>query len=238
MDWFTQTALITEKLNLDNYIAHLFGHDKKMSKMGHGQSVADGNLGLGWIYYALGRAYRVEHAVVIGSLRGFVPSIIARALLDNEKRGAVSFIDPSLADEFWADPDRVREHFNLLGTPNVTHHRYTTQDFIESPEYASMCDIGLLMIDGWHTAEQARFDYLAFMPKLKEEAVVLFHDSISTIETGIYGKKKAYRHSVHLFIDRLKATPGLQVFTLPIASGVTLVSGKPETLDIINQPFE
>lgn len=205
--------------------------------MGHGQSQVDNNLGLGWIYYGLARAYRVDHALVIGSLRGFVPSVIARALLDNDKQGRVSFIDPSLADDFWSDPDRVQDHFRTLGTPNVSHYRYTTQDFVETPEYATLASIGLLMIDGWHTAEQARLDYLAFLPKLNERAVVLFHDSTSTIETGIYGKEKAYRHTVHLLIERLRKTPGLQVFTLPIDSGVTLVSGLPKTLDIINQPF-
>lgn len=205
--------------------------------MGHGQSRPDSNLGLGWIYYGLARAYRVEHALVIGSLRGFVPSVIARALQDNEKPGRVSFVDPSLADDFWSDPDRVRDHFRALGTPNVTHYRYTTQDFVGTAEFAGLDSIGLLMVDGWHTAEQARLDYLAFLPKLSEEAVVLFHDSTSTIETGIYGKEKAYRHTVHRLIERLRKTPGLQVFTLPIDSGVTLVSGRPETLDIINQPF-
>lgn len=226
-----------KQLNLDTYIAHLFGYDKKMARMGHGQSMADNNLGLGWIYYALARAYRVEHALVIGSLRGFVPSVIARALLDNEKSGRVSFVDPSLADDFWSDPKRVQDHFHALGTPNVTHYRYTTQEFIQTLEYARLDSIGLLMIDGWHTAEQARLDYLAFLPKLNEQAVVLFHDSTSKIKTGIYGKEKAYRHTVHLLIERLEETAGLQVFTFPVSSGVTLVSGKPETLDIINQAF-
>jgi hypothetical protein len=225
-------------MNLDCYITRLFTNPQ-MLRMGHGQSKADLNLGLGWLYYALARALRPERAVVIGSLRGFVPSVIARGLLENDKPGTVEFIDPSLVDDFWTDPERVAAHFAALGTPNVRHHRHTTQAFVETPEYAALADIGLLMVDGYHTAEQARFDYLAFLPKLHAEAVVMFHDSTPRInKSTIYGEDHAYCYTVHVLIERLRQTPGLQVFALPIFGGVTLVSGQPETLELINIPFE
>ncbi len=223
-------------MNLAAYIAKLY-RDPQMLRMGHGQSKSDANLGLGWVYYALARALRPEHVVVIGSWRGFVPSVIARGLLENEKPGTVDFIDPSLADDFWAEPDRVRAHFAALGTPNVTHHRHTTQDFVKTPDYSALEHIGLLMVDGYHTAEQARLDYLAFLPKLADGAITLFHDSVALRESDFYGEEKTYRHTVRLFIERMEATPGLDVLTLPVASGVTLVSGRPHTLDQINAPF-
>ena len=50
--------------------------------MGHGQRAEDGNLGLGWMYYALARVLRPALAVVIGSYRGFVPLILAHAPLE------------------------------------------------------------------------------------------------------------------------------------------------------------
>ena len=221
----------------DDFIRRLFS-DPEMLRMGHFQRREDLNLGLGWIYYALGRIIRPSTAVVIGSLRGFTPSIIAKSLLDNVEGGKVVFIDPSYVNDFWADPAEVDAHFQRLGTPNVHHHRCTTQGFMGTPAYAELSDVGLLMIDGLHTAEQARVDYLAFLDKLAENAVVLFHDGVRKKVSRIYGMDNPYTHTVCLFMERLKETPGLELFTMPIAEGVTLVRGRPETLGIINQPFD
>jgi predicted O-methyltransferase YrrM len=223
-------------LLLETYISTLF-EDPQMLRMGHAQSKDDLNLGLGWIYYALARALRPQSAVAIGSYRGFVPSVIARALLDNAEPGLVTFIDPSLADDFWIDPSRVSDHFEKLGTPNVVHYRHTTQSFVETQAYAALNNVGLLMIDGYHTAEQARLDYLSFLPKLSEQAVTLFHDSVSIRNSTFYGEDRAYRHTVRMFMARLESTPGLEVFTLPLGSGVSLVRGQPKSLDLLTQPF-
>lgn len=223
--------------SLDDYVGRLYS-DPKMLEMGHRQRQEDLNLGLGWIYYGLGRLLRPANAVVIGSYRGFAPSVIAKALLDNSEEGLVTFIDPSLVDDFWSDPASVEEHFSHLGTSNVHHWRYTTQAFIETDMYADLSDISLLMVDGYHSAEQARFDYLAFFDKLTDEAVVLFHDSVERRMSRIYDRDNPYEHTVCVFMDRLKHTPGLEVFTLPFDSGVSLVRGRPETLAFINEPLE
>lgn len=221
----------------ESYIRRLFA-DPEMLRMGHLQRQEDLNLGLGWLYYALGRIVRPKRTVVIGSLRGFAPSIIAKSLLDNIEGGEVLFIDPSYVNDFWADAAQVDAHFRRLGTSNVRHHRHTTQEFVTTPAYRELSDIGLLMIDGLHTAEQARFDYLAFLDGLSEDAVVLFHDSVRQKVSPIYGKDKPYTHTVCMFMERLKKTPGLELFTLPFADGLTLVRGQPETLDEINRPFD
>lgn len=209
--------------------------------MGHHQRASDLNLGLGWIYYALGRVIRPRHAVVIGSWRGFVPAVIGKALIDNgaapEAAGTVTFIDPSLADDFWTDPARVETHFSELGAPNVSHHRHTTQTFIASPAYAALSDIGLLMIDGWHTAEQALFDYLAFVDKLTADACVLVHDSVVERDSSFYGDAHTYRHTVTRFVSRLATTPGLEVLTLPFGAGLTLVRGQPADRAALAAPF-
>lgn len=209
-----------------------------MLRMGHLQRREDLNLGFGWIYYALARVIRPARAVVIGSYRGFVPSIVAKSLIDNMEGGEVIFIDPSYVDDFWADAGRVKIYFEQLGTPNVRHYRHTTQEFIRTQAYAELAEIGLLMIDGLHTAEQARLDYLAFLGKLSEDSVVLFHDSVRQESSLMYGQDRPYLRTVCALMERLKMTPGLEIFTLPFASGLTLVKGRPETLDFINQPFD
>ncbi len=206
--------------------------------MGHGQRLADQNLGLGWLYYGLARILRPRCAVVIGSYRGFAPSVIARALLDNDEGGEVHFVDPSLADGFWSEPAAVSRHFTGLGTPNIRHHRYTTQAFVETDAYAGLDDIGLLMVDGLHTAEQARFDYQAFLPKLSSEAITLFHDSTTRRMSTFYGEDKAYEHNVCDFMDRIRQDTSMEIFTLAVASGVSLVRGYPVNPDRIFAPFK
>lgn len=221
---------------MEDFIRTLF-RDPDLLRMGHAQSLPDLNLGLGWLYYALGRILRPRHAVVIGSYRGFVPSVIAKALLDNQAGSELLFVDPSYADDFWKDPGRVEQRFAELGTPNVRHYLHTTQSFVQTPEYAALSDVGLLMVDGYHSAEQARTDYLAFLPKLSAQALVLFHDSTIKRTSRFYGPDKAYEHTVCDFMERLKLTPGLEVMNLPIASGLTLVRGTPATLQFIEQDF-
>ena len=214
---------------MDEFVRRLLS-DPAMLQMGHGQRLADLNLGLGWVYYALARATRPRRAVVIGSHRGFAPAIIAKALLDNGEGAQVEFIDPSMVDDFWREPAAVAAHFEKLGAPNVRHHRHTTQEFIQTAAYAGMDDVGLLMVDGYHTEEQARFDYLAFVGKLAPDAVTLFHDSTLRRSTGIYGEDKRYDMTVWRFMERLRAAePQLEMFTLPVDQGLTLVRGVPRS---------
>src|SRR4029079_12750507 len=78
----------------EEFIRQLFSNPD-MLRMGHFQRLDDFNLGLGWMYYALGRIIRPSTAVVIGSYRGFAPSVIAKSLSDNTEGGEVVFIDPS-----------------------------------------------------------------------------------------------------------------------------------------------
>ena len=222
---------------LDEFIRRLFT-DPDMLRMGHAQRRDDLNLGLGWIYYALARVIRPRTAVVIGSLRGFVPAVLGKALGDNSEPGEVLFLDPSFVDDFWSEPARVERHFAALGTPNVRHLRLTTQEFVTTGAYRELQDVGILMVDGHHTAEQARFDYLTFLPKLAADAVVLFHDSVRRWQSPIYGKDRPYEHTVCLLMERLRRTPGLEVLSLAAGGGLTVVRGRPESLAAIEAPFE
>ena len=197
--------------------------DPAMRGMGHFERVEDNNLGLGHIYYGLARVLRPTQVVVIGSYRGFVPVLLARALGDNLEAGQVTFVDPSLVDGFWRDPVAVQAHFARFTGHKISHHLMTTQDFVASPAYDALHDVGLLFVDGYHSYEQARFDFEAFVPKLAHNAVVLFHDSVRVRVSRIYGEDRAFEHRVKLLMDELKADPQWQVFDLPFGDGVTLV---------------
>jgi predicted O-methyltransferase YrrM len=208
--------------SLTDWIARLF-ENPELLRMGHGQRQADLNLGLGWVYYGLARAIRPKVAVVIGSYRGFVPAVLARALAENSEGGEVVFIDPSMVDDFWKDAGRVREHFSAMGLTNVRHYLMTTQQFVESEAYQKVGEVGLLFVDGYHSEEQASFDFSAFRDRLIPDGIALFHDSIRVRLTRLYGEGRHYEHRVKCFMDKLKLDPEWQVFDLPLADGVTLV---------------
>jgi hypothetical protein len=67
---------------------------------------------------------------------------------------------------------------------------------------------------------------------------VLFHDSVRHKLSPIYDRENPYKHTVCILMERLKKTPGLELFTLPFDDGLTLVRGRPESLDEINRPFD
>lgn len=207
---------------MNSWITALLG-DPELRRMGHAQGGADNNLGLGWLYYGLARILRPTTVVVIGSYRGFVPLVFGRALADNGEGGQVHFIDPSMVDDFWTDAARVEAHFASHGLSNIRHYLATTQQFVGAPAFGELQSIGMVFIDGYHTEEQARFDYEAFQGRLSVNAIVLFHDSIRERSSRIYGEDRAYLHTVKRFVDALKRDPGLQVFDLPFGDGVTLV---------------
>jgi len=206
---------------MQDWIGKLF-EDPDLTRMGHGQSLADLNLGLGWIYYALARSLCPTRAVVIGSYRGFVPLVLGKAMQDNGN-GEVIFLDPSLVDDFWAEPARVQAHFEGYGVRNIRHFRATTQEFVGSSAYHELAGVGILFVDGYHTAEQAQFDHEAFSPKMTESGVALFHDSARERLSRIYGVDRAYTHTVCRYIDRLRSKPGYEVLTLGVADGLAVV---------------
>jgi len=203
---------------LEQFCAH-----PELLRMGHLQRAEDRNLGLGWLYYALIRILRPRNVGCIGSWRGFVPLVLGRGLHDNTEGGEVTFIDPSLVDGFWEDPARTKEWFNGFDLDNIRHYQMTTQEFAVSEHNRALRDIGLLFVDGYHSAEQARFDHTTFADRLTADAMVLFHDSVATRPSARYGHDRIYEHTVKHYIDDLRRRTDLQVMDFPFASGVTLV---------------
>ena len=207
---------------LTAWIRELFA-DPEQARMGHAQRVEDLNLGLGWIYYGLARVARPARVVVIGSYRGFAPLVFARALADNAEGGRVTFIDPSLVDDFWRDPESVRAHFAAYGLDNVDHHCMTTQDYVGSAAYRELGDVGILLVDGFHSESQARFDHEAFAGRLACDGYALFHDSEREFTSPIYGPGKHYVHDVYRYMDTLRRDPAYEVLMLPFDQGLCMV---------------
>jgi hypothetical protein len=155
--------------------------------------------------------------------------VLGKALADNGDGGEVTFIDPSLVDDFWKDPAAVKTHFAGHGLTNIRHFKNTTQEFVETDAYRRLGPVGILFVDGYHSVEQARFDYEAFRDKLTDDGITFFHDSILIRRAAMYGPDRVYEHRVVEYMDELKKDPGLQVFDLAFAGGVTLVQRAPAT---------
>jgi len=212
-----------QERTLDAWVAKVLSIPD-LCKMGHGQDVPSGSLGLGWVYYGLARAMRPRLAVVIGSWRGFVPLILGRALAENGDGGKVIFIDPSFVDDFWKEPAVVKAYFEDFGLKNVAHYCQTTAAFAQSDVFKILSGVELLFIDGLHTCEQAKIDYETFAEKLSAQALVLFHDSLRTGVSQIYGKDRAYEHRVNDYMSLLRQRRDVDVLDLDVANGLSLVS--------------
>ncbi len=142
---------------------------------------------------------------------------------DNSEGGQVHFIDPSLVDGFWKDESAVHDHLCNFGGANIVHYLMTTQQFAETEEYRELDEIGIVFVDGMHSAEQARFDFEAFVHKLASQGMILLHDSVWQLPSGLYGPGREYVHTVTDFVSELKQNREWQVFDLPFGGGVTMV---------------
>jgi predicted O-methyltransferase YrrM len=174
------------------------------------------NLGLGWLYYALARMYKVTTCVCIGSGRGFTPILIAKGMKDNGG-GRLYFIDPSLDDDFWKQPNSVMNWFESFGVAEIIlHYLVTTQEFTKSAVYRELQNVDLLFIDGCHLYENVKFDFEAFKDKVSEHGLIAFHDSISR-STNIrwQGPRK-------LLLEILSAGE-YQAFDFKLGAGLTLL---------------
>jgi predicted O-methyltransferase YrrM len=99
----------------------------------------------------------------------------------------------------------------------------TTQQFVQTNAYRELNEIGIVFIDGYHSAEQARFDFEAFAGKLSPQGMILLHDSVWRLPSRLYGPEREYIHSVIDFVSELKQNAEWQVLDFPFGDGVTVV---------------
>lgn len=174
-------------------------------------------LGLGWIYYGLMRALAPQNVLCIGSGRGFVPVVLAKAQCD-QNAPAITFVDPSFDDGFWEDSELVDKWFSIFGVEDhICHHLMTTEQFAASPAGIALPEVDLLFIDGCHFYEAVKTDFQLMSSKLAPGALVLFHDTISRSANPKWSGPR------QLLIEIEEDFPQWQMLDFPFGAGLTLM---------------
>jgi hypothetical protein len=198
--------------------------------LGHYEDPHDLNLGFGFLYYALVRALRPKHVLVIGSGFGFSVVCLALGLKDNEK-GRLSFVDPSysvLTDgplktvggtSQWDDPPKVERHFARFGVEQlVTHYRIRSDEFFKRYAEWKLPQIDFAFIDGSHAYEDVKHDFLSTLHHSGNNAYLLLHD------TNIYIREMVRHAGVKRWLKAVKRSKdAFEIVDFPFSSGVAIV---------------
>jgi predicted O-methyltransferase YrrM len=198
--------------------------------LGHNERNRNLNLGFGFIYYALVRALRPKHTVVIGSGYGFSVVCLALGLKDNDL-GRLSFVDPSYSvftdgpfrtiggRNNWKDAEAVDRHFERFGLDGVvTHYKMTSSDFFTTYHSLELPRIDIAFIDGNHAYKHVKHDFRQVVQRSHENTYIFLHDSNAYI-------REALNHAgVKRWLRILKKEEkAFEVINFPFSSGVALV---------------
>jgi methyltransferase family protein len=202
----------------------------KAKPLGHREQKETLNLGFGFLYYGLVRSLRPAHTVVIGSGYGFSVVCLALGCKDNGF-GKVSFVDPSYSllkdGPFktvggagkWSHPQKVQHHFQQFGVEDVvTHYKLKSDTFFPAYSELGLPGIDLGFVDGNHSLEHVRYDFLNLSAHGHKNSYVFLHD------TNIYVREKIHHSGVKRWLNTLKKEKDyFEVINFPFSSGVALV---------------
>ena len=203
---------------------------KHAKPLGHNERSRDLNLGFGFIYYGVVRALRPRHVLVIGSGYGFSVVCLALGIKDNGT-GSLNFVDPSYSlikdgpfktvggRGSWNDAESVQHHFQRFDVHQVIrHYRMTSEELFPSYERLGLPKIDVAFVDGNHSYENVRYDFIEVLKRSHKNSYIFLHD------TNIY-VREAFNHSgVKRWMRLLKREEkALELINFPFSSGVALV---------------
>jgi predicted O-methyltransferase YrrM len=203
------------------YFAKPFGHREDTKSL---------NLGFGFLYYALVRALRPKHTLVIGSGYGFSVVCFALGLKDNGK-GSLTFVDPSYSllqngflatiggRNMWSDENAVQAHFQRFGVENIVkHYKLRNDEFFPEYHRFKLPPLDLAFIDGSHAFEDVKYDFTNVLAHSRKNTYILLHD------TNIYIRELLNHAGVKKWLKCIKKEKEyFEVVNFPFSSGLAMV---------------
>ncbi|MBI5449680.1 class I SAM-dependent methyltransferase [Candidatus Gottesmanbacteria bacterium] len=200
-----QSTTIIDHASVNHFIEQYARQDNW-----HEIDKTSGNLGYGWIHYALIRILKPERVLCIGSRYGFIPAICALACRDN-KKGIVDFVDANYDQNdpehntklggkhdthwggvgFWT-PEHVKNHFHKFKlNEHIRMTVATSRDFHRMNPTQTWQYIHL---DGDHSYQGIKTDVCRFFPKLTSGGMLTLHDIRTKHAGGLtYGVWQLWR---------------------------------------------
>ncbi len=218
MDYFS----LSDKLLKDIlHFAKPFGHREDAKSL---------NLGFGFLYYALVRALRPQHTLVIGSGYGFSVVCFALGLKDNGK-GFLTFVDPSYSllqngplatlggRNMWSDEKAVYAHFQRFGVQDIVrHYKLRNDEFFPEYERFNLPPLDLAFIDGSHAFEDVKYDFTNVLAHSRKNTYILLHD------TNLYIRELLHHSGVKKWLRCIKKEKEFfEVVNFPFSSGLAMV---------------
>jgi hypothetical protein len=157
--------------------------EKYDGHQGQGARGDTGHPGLGLVHYSLVTTVKPKKILCIGSKKGYIPAMLALACKENSF-GHVDFVDAGYGLErvnhwggiaWWKRVD-PKKHFSSSGLG-----KYLTSYVMKSSEFTKkyprrMYDY--IYLDGDHSYEGVKRDYLLSWPRLRSGGLMLFHDIV------------------------------------------------------------
>jgi hypothetical protein len=198
--------------------------------LGHNEMPERLNLGFGFIYYGLVRAVRPKHVLVIGSGFGFSVVCLALGLKDNGE-GFLTFVDPGydvLKDGpwktvggrgVWRDAEGVERHFAGFGLESIIrHYRLRSEEFFAGYKEFKLPGIDLGFVDGNHSFEHVKHDFVQVLEHSGKNTYILMHDS------NIYIRELIRNSGVKRWLNVVKKEKDcFELLDLPFSSGVAII---------------
>jgi hypothetical protein len=170
----------------------------------HNQDSKKGNLGYGWIHYALIRNFQPKRILCIGSKYGFIPAVCAVGCRDNGL-GKVDFVDAgmdmrevnNMAGAHWGGVGfwkkcKPEKYFGKFGV-----EKYIELHVIKSEDFAKKFPkrkYDYIHIDGDHSYKGVKKDFNLFWIRLNKGGFMAFHDIASQDKDGnVYGTRDFWK---------------------------------------------
>lgn len=193
----------------------------------------------GLVLYSLIRSAKPDIVVEVGSAYGKSTCFIAAALQRNH-RGKLISVDPHKKTE-WNDGDDTVDTFRVVSKRLTELHLSSYVDIRRTyseqvyQDWNQNQPIDILLLDGAHSYESVNADFYGFLPNLKTNGLVIFHDTMWEYhhESVWYRSDQGVPRVVQGLIDR-----GYPVVTLREGWGLSILQNSPDGFCLMPQNTE